>query len=167
MSPPLRTAADNEALWHAIESGVVHTVGTDHCPFWMKQKCLGLDDFRKIPNGIGGVEHRMALLYTYGVQKKRISLQQWVDITATKPATIFGLYPQKGTIALGSDADLVIWNPDYTERISAKTNHQQCDSNVYEGMTTEGRAEHVVRRGEIVVQHGEWQNPTNGLFVER
>ncbi len=167
MSPPLRSLADNQALWHAIESGVVHTVGTDHCPFWMKQKRQGLDDFRKIPNGIGGVEHRMALLYTYGVLKKRISLQQWVDITATKPATIFGLYPQKGTIALGSDADLVIWNPDYTERITAKMNHQQCDSNVYEGMAIQGRAEHVVRRGEIVVQYGKWQKPTNGLFVKR
>lgn len=155
ISPPLRKKNDNEALWAALAGGTIQTTATDHCPFQLEQKRLGLADFRKIPNGAGSIEHRLSMLYTYGVLKNRITLNQWVSITSTAAAKIFGLYPRKGSLEPGADADLVIWNPNTEQIISAKTHHQNSDINVYEGMKTTGRPEYVVCRGAVVVENGE------------
>ena len=127
-------------------------ISTDHCPFNTKgQKDVGINDFTKIPNGAGGIENRLALVYTYGVLTKKISLQQFVGLTSTNAARIFDLYPQKGAIELGSDADLVIWNPEEKSVISVKTQLQQCDSNIYDGMQIKGESEYVLRRGETIL----------------
>lgn len=150
MSPPLRKKSDNQALWKGIQSGNIQTIGTDHCPFKLEQKLLGKDDFRKIPNGAGGVEHRMSLLFTYGVLEHKISILQFVASTSTNAAKIFGLYPEKGTIMVGSDADIVVWNPNKKNTISAKTHHQNCDLNIYEGINTIGEPKFVIKNGEIV-----------------
>lgn len=150
MSPPLRKKSDNQALWKGIQSGNIQTIGTDHCPFNLKQKLIGKDDFRKIPNGTGGVEHRMSLLYTYGVLEQKISISQFVALTSTNAAKIFGLYPDKGIIMDGSDADIVVWNPNKKNTVSAKTHHQNCDLNIYEGINTMGGPKFVVKNGEIV-----------------
>ncbi|MCB2218930.1 MAG: dihydropyrimidinase [Bacteroidetes bacterium] len=138
MSPPLRKKENRKALWQAIAEGIIQTVGTDHCPFTLDQKRMGLNDFTKIPNGAGGVEYRMSLLYTFGVLENRITLQKFVDVTSTNAAKIFGWYPQKGIIQEGSDADLVIWDPDAKQTITSKTHHQNCDLNIYEGLEVQG-----------------------------
>jgi dihydropyrimidinase len=168
ISPPLRKKDDNEALWDAISKGIINTVGTDHCPFNLYQKEAGLNDFRKIPNGAGGVEQRLGLLYTYGVLEKRITINQMVDLFSTQPAKIFGLYPAKGDIKIGSDADLVIWNPDPENTISAKTHHQNCDINIFEGIKVKGVAEYVISSGMVVIEKGELINPDiRGQFLRR
>ena len=151
ISPPLRSKKDQEALWKALADGTVDVISTDHCPFNTKgQKDVGINDFTKIPNGAGGIENRLTLLYTYGVLTKKISLQQFVGLTSTNAARIFGLYPQKGAIEVGSDADLVIWNPDEKSVISVETQLQKCDSAIYEGMAIRGEAESVIVKGNIV-----------------
>jgi len=168
MSPPLRKKEDNESLWKAIAEGIIKTIGTDHCPFNIKQKEAGIKDFRKIPNGAGGVEHRLALLYTYGVLTNKISLNKWVDLISTQPAKIFGLYPNKGEIAIGSDADIVIWNPDSKKTISSKTFHQNCDSDIYEGFKTTGSSEYVITHGKIIIEKGKMARiQTPGKFLKR
>ncbi|MGE0090185.1 MAG: dihydropyrimidinase [Bacteroidales bacterium] len=149
LSPPLRKKEDQDALWKSIQNGVVSTVGTDHCPFNLSQKSVGKDDFRKIPNGAGGVEHRFSLLYTYGVLKNRITLNQFVNITSTQAAKIFGLYPQKGEIAIGSDADLLIWNPEKENTISVKNHQQNCDLEIFEGFKTKGVPEFIIAGGQL------------------
>ena len=154
MSPPLRTAEDSKALWEALADGTVNTVGTDHCPFMMTQKEAGIDDFRKIPGGAGGVEHRLSLLYTYGVLENRITMNRMTDLISANPARIFGLFPQKGEIRVGSDADIVIWNPDHQGVISSETHHQNCDINIYEGFPIKGKAEFVIAGGRIVIENG-------------
>jgi dihydropyrimidinase len=149
ISPPIRSKQDQEALWGALADGTVDLISTDHCPFnTVGQKDAGINDFTKIPNGAGGIENRLALLYTYGVLTKKISLQQFVGLTSTNAARIFDLYPKKGAIKVGSDADLVIWNPDTKSVISVETQLQKCDSNIYEGMIIKGEAEYVLNRGE-------------------
>ncbi|MCF6172124.1 MAG: dihydropyrimidinase [Bacteroidales bacterium] len=152
MSPPLRKKSDNLALWRALGDGGLQTVGTDHCPFTLAQKRFGENDFRKIPNGAGGVEHRMALLFTYGVLEGKISLEQFVALTSTNAAKIFGFYPAKGLIAPGADADIVIWNPEKEGTISAKTHHQNCDISIFEGVKTKGAPELVIKTGIIVLE---------------
>jgi dihydropyrimidinase len=154
ISPPLRTADDSNALWDAVADGTISTVGTDHCPFMMEQKRAGISDFRKIPGGAGGVEHRLALLYTYGVLEGRISLNRMVKLFATGPSRIFGLSPGKGEILPGSDADLVIWNPNTESIISAGSHHQNCDTNIYEGLPVKGNADYVITRGRIIIEEG-------------
>jgi len=154
ISPPLRKKEDQEALWKAISDGTVKTIGTDHCPFYLEQKAAGINDFRKIPNGAGGVEHRLALLYTYGVLKNRISLNKWVDLCSTQPAKIFGL-SYKGSIDIGFDADIIIWNPDFENTISVKNHHQNCDLDIFEDFKTKGLAETVIKNGKIVIENGE------------
>ena len=149
MSPALRKKEDQEALWQAIREGVIHTVGTDHCPFTLEQKRKGLNDFTKIPNGAGGIEHRMSLLYTFGVLKNRISLQKFVEVTSNNPSRIFGFFPNKGTISEGSDADVVIWDPNAKETISVKTHHQNCDLNIYEGFEITGKTIMTIVGGKI------------------
>jgi dihydropyrimidinase len=152
MSPPLRKKEDNGALWNALADDTLQSIGTDHCPFKMVQKRFGKEDFRKIANGAGGIEHRLALLYTFGVLQKKIPLERFVALTSTNPAKIFGWFPRKGIIQEGSDADIVIWNPDHEETISVKTHHQNCDSNIYEGITIKGKAEVVIRKGTVINQ---------------
>lgn len=154
MSPPLRSREDNEALWTALADGTVSVVGTDHCPFTMAQKETGIGDFRKIPGGAGGVEHRLSLLYTYGVLGNRISINRMVDLISANPAKIFGIYPKKGTVTAGSDADLVIWNPDVQGTISSSTHHQNCDINIYEGFSVRGNADLVIAGGRIIIENG-------------
>jgi dihydropyrimidinase len=168
ISPPLRKMEDNKALWDAISKGIISTIGTDHCPLNLVQKQAGLNDFRKIPNGAGSVEHRLELLYTYGVLRKRITFNKMVDLFSTQPAKIFGLYPSKGDILVGSDADLVIWNPDSENTISVLTHHQNCDNNIFEGITTRGNAEYVIARGSIINEKGKLiDTGTKGKFIRR
>jgi len=167
ISPPLRTADDGNALWNALADGTVSTIGTDHCPFTIEQKRAGISDFRKIPGGAGGVEHRLALLYTYGVLAGWISLNRMVELFASGPAKMFGLYPRKGDINKGSDADLVIWNPDTENIISAKSHHQNCDTNIYEGIPVRGNADYVIADGRIIIDKGKMTdrgNPGKYLF---
>lgn len=150
ISPPIRSKSDQEALWLAIQDGTVDVISTDHCPFnTLGQKDQGIADFTRIPNGAGGVEHRLKLLYTYGVLTGIISLQQFVALTSTNAAKIFGLYPQKGEIAVGSDADLIIWDPDFSSVISAATNVQTCDEDIFEGMALKGNAWRVLVNGNL------------------
>lgn len=150
MSPPLRKKEDQEALWEGIAVGTIQAVGTDHCPFNLKgQKDKGIDNFTLIPNGAGGVEHRLGLLYTYGVLANRISAEQFIKVTSENPASIFKLN-NKGSIRVGYDADLVIWNPDKETVISAKTQFQNCDVNIYEGLKIKGVCEMVISNGMIV-----------------
>lgn len=156
MSPPIRPKGHQEYLWNALATGGIHTVATDHCPFRQAdQKIAGKDDFRKIPNGAAGIENRMALMYTYGVAKKRITLQQFVDVTSTQAAKIFGLYPRKGAIQVGSDADLVLYDPKGTGKISAKTHHMKVDRNIFEGFELSGKVATTVVNGRVQWQDGD------------
>ncbi len=154
MSPPLRKEKDRVALWQAINQNLVHTVATDHCPFCMDQKEMGKDNFAKIPNGAPGIEHRMELMFSEGVGKGRISLNKFVDVTSTAPAKIFGLFPKKGTIAVGSDADIVIFDPEQDHTISAKTHHMNCDYSAYEGWKVKGKCKTTILRGTVAVDQG-------------
>jgi len=154
ISPPIRSKADQDALWQALKDGTVDVISTDHCPFnTIGQKDQGINDFAKIPNGAGGVEHRMKLLYTYGVLTGKISVQQFVSLTATNAAMIFRLYPRKGEIAVGSDADLVIWDQDSKSVISVKTNVQSGDDDIYEGMEIHGRPDATLISGRLAELH--------------
>ncbi|MEA2042792.1 MAG: dihydropyrimidinase, partial [Bacteroidota bacterium] len=150
LSPPLRAAGNEKNLWQAVSDSTFNTIGTDHCPFTSTQKAQGIHDFTKIPNGAGGVEHRPALLYTFGVLKNKINLNRFVELMSTQAAKIFGLYPNKGIVQEKADADLVIWNPQKKNIISKKTHRQQTDINIYEGTKTTGEAETVILNGEIV-----------------
>lgn len=156
MSPPLRKAYDQDALWYGLKSGEIETIGTDHCSFnYKNQKEIGLKDFSKIPNGAPGVEHRMALIYTYGVLAGKISLNKMVALTSTNAAKLFGIFPQKGTIAVGSDADIVVWDPKVTSHISAKNQIQNVDYTPYEGFEQKGRVLYEFLRGNKVISRGE------------
>jgi dihydropyrimidinase len=154
MSPPLREKRNQRALWDALASGSIDTVGTDHCPFDVKQKMLGKGAFTQIPNGIPGIEERVQLLYTYGFNCGPLDLHRLVDAGSTRAAKIFGLFPRKGTIAEGSDADLVIYDPAYRGMLSAKTQHANNDYCGYEGFVVEGRPEVVTVRGKVQVRGG-------------
>ncbi len=161
MSPPLRTNHDNNALWDALADGTLSSVGTDHCPFTIAQKRAGKDDFRKIPGGAGGVEHRLSLLYTYGLLTKRLNFNQMVNLSASTPAEIFGISSRKGSLTVGSDADIVIWNPQPESIISVKSHHMNCDINIYEGIPVRGQAEYVIRGGKVVIENGRLVPGTN------
>lgn len=154
LSPPLREKADRDALWNAIANETVSTVGTDHCPFTLSQKSAGQKDFRKVPNGAGGVEYRIGLLYTYGVLTHKITMSKLVDLACTQPARIFGLSPQKGEIAVGADADIVIWNPTTKTVIDAKKDHQNCDLNIFEGFVKRGSAQWLIKGGLVLIKDG-------------
>lgn len=156
MSPPLRARANQKALWDALAAGFIDTVATDHCPFDTSQKRLGTDSFTQIPNGIPGIEERVNLLYTYGVKHGRLDLHRFVDAASTQAAKLFGLFPRKGTIAVGSDADLVIYDPSYRGVLSAATQHSNCDYNGFEGMPIEGRPSIVTVRGRVQVKDGKF-----------
>ncbi|MBB5059528.1 dihydropyrimidinase [Granulicella aggregans] len=154
MSPPLRDKRNQATLWEALEDGGIDTVGTDHCPFDLEQKLLGKDNFTLIPNGIPGLEDRVNLMYTYGVSRGSLSLNRFVDALSTKAAKLFGLYPRKGEIAVGSDADLVIYDPAYRGNISVKTQHMNCDYSGFEGVEIDGRPDVVTVRGKVQVRDG-------------
>jgi dihydropyrimidinase len=160
LSPPLREKSDQEALWQALADGRIDTLGTDHCPFDFKgQKELGRGNFTKIPNGLAGVEERVALAYTAGVLGGKISLERFVAVAAENPARIFGLWGRKGTVAPGFDADLVVWDPNAKRTISVKTQSLDTDYNPYEGFEVRGAPEVVAVRGEIMVRNGQFVGP--------
>jgi len=169
MTPPLRDKAGWDAMWRALALNDLQVVSTDHCPFCFNgQKDLGKDDFSKIPNGAPGVETRMALLYDGGVRKGKISPTRWIDIASTTPAKIFGLYPKKGTIAPGSDADIVVFDPEKEHTLGVKTLHMRVDYNPYEGRKIRGVSETVLSRGRVVVENGKLQaKPGSGRFIRR
>jgi dihydropyrimidinase len=169
MSPPLRDKAHRPALWNALRSRLISTVATDHAPFdFHGQKEMGRGDFTKIPNGIPSVEDRVNLLYAHGVCKGRIDLATFVDAASTQAARLFGLYPRKGTIAVGSDADLVIYDPAYRGKISAKTQQMAVDYSAFEGWDLEGRPTLVTVRGQVQVRDGKFVGEMGtGKFLTR
>ena len=169
ISPPLRPANHQKGLWSGLQTGVIDTLATDHCAFNFKgQKDLGLNDFSKIPSGAPGVETRMGLLYTYGVMTGKLTMNEFVALTSTNAAKLFGLFPRKGTIAPGSDADLVVWDPRVSSTITVETLHQQVDYTPYEGFNQLGQATQVFLRGQQVVKDGRLQvtKPT-GIYCSR
>lgn len=168
MSPPLRDKSNQATLWKALEDGQIDTVGTDHCPFDVSQKAMGRDNFTLIPNGIPAIEDRVNLMYTYGVSRGGLGLHRFVDALSTRPARLFGLYPRKGAIEVGSDADLVIYDPAYRGHISAATSHMNTDYSAFEGWEIDGRPEVVTVRGQIAVQGGRFVGePGRGQLLRR
>lgn len=168
MSPPLREKKDQESLWAGINQGSVQVVATDHCPFKWDQKLMGKDDFSKIPNGHPAIEHRMELLFSEGVNKGKISLNKFVEISSTNAAKIFGMFPEKGSLAPGSDADIIIMDPNEEHVLSAKTHHMNVDYSAYEGWKVKGKIKTVVMRGKIAVDNNKLiVNPGYGKFVKR
>ncbi|MEX2272246.1 MAG: dihydropyrimidinase [Vicinamibacterales bacterium] len=169
MSPPLRPKETQDRLWRGLAFNDLQAISTDHCPFCMKeQKVLGHGDFSKIPNGAPGIETRMSLVYDGGVRTGRISLSRWVELTSTSPAKIFGMFPRKGTIAPGSDADIVIFNPERSQLLSVKTLHMKVDYNPYEGRTVQGVSETVISRGRVIVEDGKFTGRVGaGEFLKR
>jgi dihydropyrimidinase len=182
-SPPMREAADNARLWLALREGTLQTIGTDHCPFFydgtrsisyegnevrIRGKELGREDFTKIPNGLPGVQDRLPVLWTYGVRSGKITPNQFVALTSTNPAKIFGLYPRKGALLPGSDADLVIWDPERHVTYGVAESQQRTDYNLYEGWELVGYPEQVYLRGRLWVDRGRWLGHAGGgCFVER
>ncbi len=169
MTPPLREKWNQAELWKGLKTDDLQVISTDHCPFCMKeQKELGKDDFSKIPNGAPGVEHRVPLIYNGGVVENRISLNRFVELTSTAAAKMFGLFPKKGTIAVGSDADIVIFDPEKQQTISASTHHMNVDYSAYEGKTITGVVETVLSRGRVVIENGEYVGKVgDGQFLKR
>jgi dihydropyrimidinase len=182
-SPPMRSEEDNERLWLGLQEGTIQVVGTDHCPFFydgtkpilyegkevkIPGKELGINDFTKIPNGLPGVGDRLPILWTEGVGKERISINQFVALTATNPAKIFGLYPRKGVIQPGSDADIVIWDPHKQVTFGIEWSHQRTDYNLYEGWELIGFPEKVFLRGKCIVDGKTWLGKRgDGQFIKR
>ncbi|MBO6523782.1 MAG: dihydropyrimidinase [Balneolaceae bacterium] len=168
MSPPIREKKDQEALWSGLNQGLVNVIGTDHCPFNWDQKLMGKDDFSKIPNGHPAIEHRMELIFSEGVHKGKISLNKFVEVTATNPAKIFGMHPRKGSISVGADADIVVFNPNTKHTLSVKSHHMNVDYSSYEGWEVTGKTETVLRRGKIAIEDGECHlKPGSGKFIAR
>jgi dihydropyrimidinase len=182
-SPPVRSQEDNARLWSGLQAGTVQTVGTDHCPFFFDGtrpilyegnevkfpgKELGRDDFTKIPNGLPGVQDRLPVLWTYGVRAGRITANQFVALNSTNPARIFGLYPRKGALLPGSDADIVVWDPERSVRYGLAMSHHRTDYNLYEGWELVGYPEKVFLRGNLIVDGSEWLGgPGQGEFLPR
>lgn len=168
MSPPFREKHHQAALWRGLQSGALQTTATDHCCFCAEQKAMGREDFSKIPNGAAGIEDRMAVLWTHGVNSGRLTPQEFVAATSANAARIFNIYPRKGAIAVGSDADLVLWDPKGTRTISAKTHHQNIDFNIFEGMEVTGIPAITIANGRIVYRNGDLQAVRGaGRYVKR
>jgi dihydropyrimidinase len=169
MTPPLREKWHQDELWKGLRMDDLQVVSTDHCPFCFKeQKELGRNDFSKIPNGGPGIEHRVSLIYNGGVVGGRINLNRFVEIVSTAPAKMFGLFPKKGTIAVGSDADIVIFDPHQEVTLSAKTHHMNVDYSAYEGMKIKGVSEVVLSRGKVIIENGRYLGaPGEGRFIKR
>jgi len=168
-SPPVRDKSNWDVLWNAVRTDALSAISTDHCAFSFEgQKTLGKDDFSKIPNGGPGIEDRLRMIHEFGVRAGRISLNRMVELLATNPAKLFGLYPRKGTIAVGSDADLVVFDPNKRVTLSAKTTHSKVDYNLYEGTQVTGSPEVVLLRGHVLVENDELvASPGIGQFVAR
>jgi dihydropyrimidinase len=169
MSPPLRPRETQDQLWRGLAFNDLQAISTDHCPFCMKeQKTLGEHDFSKIPNGAPGIETRMSLVYDGGVRTGRISLSRWVELTSTSPAKIFGMFPRKGTIAPGTDADIVVFDPARKQTLGVKTLHMKVDYNPYEGREVYGVSETVISRGRVIVENGKFTGRAGGgAFIKR
>ena len=168
MSPPLRAKDTQDRLWRGLAGNDLQAISTDHCPFCMKEKALGAHDFSKIPNGAPGIETRMSLVYDGGVRTGKISMNRFVELTSTSPAKIFGLFPRKGTIAPGSDADIVIFDPEKKQRLSHKTLHMNVDYNPYEGREVTGVTDTVISRGKVVIDAGTFTGRAGaGSFLKR
>ena len=168
MSPPFRAKEHQSALWAGLVSGALQTTATDHCCFCAPQKAFGRDDFTKIPNGTGGTEDRLSILWHHGVGAGRITPNEFVRITSTNAAQIFNIYPRKGSISVGADADLVVWDPTASRTISAKTQHQNIDFNIYEGMQVTGLARHTISAGNLVWTDGDLRTVRGvGRYIER
>ena len=168
MSPPLRQPKDQATLWAGINQGLVQVVATDHCPFKWEQKLMGKDDFSKIPNGHPAIENRMELLYSEGVHKGKISLNKYVEVSSTNAAKIFGMFPRKGTIAPGSDADIVIFDPGETHTLSVNTHHMNVDYSAYEGWEITGKVKTVILRGQVAIDNGKCLAQKGyGKFIKR
>ncbi len=172
LTPPLREKWNQDELWRALRGDALHAISTDHCPFCLKeQKEIGRDDFSRIPNGGPGVENRMSLIYHHGVGGGRFDLNRFVQLTSTGPAKIFGMFPRKGTIAVGSDADIVVFDPEHEETISfynARTHHMNIDYSAYEGFRVKGFTETVLSRGKVIVDKGAYLGrPGDGRFIKR
>jgi dihydropyrimidinase len=168
-TPPPRDKANQDVLWNAVRKDILSVVSTDHCAFlWDGQKTMGKDDFSKIPNGAPGLENRLQMIHEFGVRAGRISLNRMVELLSTNPAKLFGLYPRKGTIAVGSDADIVVFDPEKKVTISAATHHSKSDYNLFEGTEVTGAPEVVLLRGNVLVEDGELvASPGIGQFVRR
>ena len=168
-TPPPRPKENQDVLWNAVRTDTLSVISTDHCAFlWDGQKTLGKDDFSKIPNGGPGLENRLQMIHEFGVRAGRISLNRMVELLCTNPAKLFGLYPRKGTVAVGSDADLVVFDPDRQVTISASTHHSKSDYNLYEGTQVTGAPDLVMLRGNVLVENGELvASPGIGQFVKR
>jgi dihydropyrimidinase len=182
-SPPMRSKEDNARLWEGLSKGILQTIGTDHCPFFfdgtkpivyegseiaIAGKELGMDDFTKIPNGLPGIQDRMPVLWTYGVRTGKITANQFVEYMSTNPAKIFGLYPRKGALVPGADADVVIWDPEKKVKYGVAHSHQRTDYNLYEGWELTGYPEKVFLRGKLIVDGDEWKGKRgDGRFLKR
>lgn len=156
MSPPLRDKKNNDLLWESLRLGHLQTIATDHCPFFMEQKKMGIDNFTKIPNGAPGVEARMALIHHFGVNNGNISMGKFIELTSSNPAKIFGMYPKKGTIAVNSDADIVVFDPNKEVTISVDNLHERVDYTPYEGFKVKGYPVATFSRGELIAENGEY-----------
>ena len=168
MSPPFRAKHHQQALWAGLVSGALQTTATDHCVFCAPQKAMGRHDFTKIPNGTGGIEDRMGILWHHGVGTGRITPNEFVRITSTNTAQIFNIHPRKGAVAVGADADIVVWDANASRTISVKTHHQNVDFNVFEGMEVTGLARHTVSRGKLVWTDGDLRTVRGaGRYVAR
>ena len=168
MSPPFREKHHQEALWRGLQSGQLHTTATDHCTFCAAQKAMGADNFAKIPNGTGGVEERMAVLWDAGVNSGRLTPSEWVAITSANAAKLFNLYPRKGCIAVGADADIAIWDPAGTKTLSAKTQHSKGDFNIFEGRTITGIPSYTISQGSLVWINGDLRAVAGtGRYIKR
>lgn len=168
MSPPLREKKDQETLWAGINQGLVQVIGTDHCPFEWNKKLMGKNDFSKIPNGHPAIEHRMELLYSEGVEKGKISLNKYVEVTSTNAAKIFGMFPQKGNIGIGADADIVIFDPQKKHTLSHKSHHMNVDYSCYEGWKVKGKTETVILRGKVAIDNSKVRIKKGyGKFIKR
>ena len=168
MSPPFRAKGHQEALWRGLQSGNLHTTATDHCTFCAAQKAAGKDDFSKIPTGTGGVEERLAVLWDAGVNTGRLTPSEFVAITSANTAKLFNIYPQKGSVSAGADADLVVWDPQGSKTLSVKTQHSKGDFNIFEGRTVKGIPSHTISQGELVFVQGDLRAVAGkGRYIKR
>lgn len=168
MSPPFRSTEHQDALWRGLQSGNLQTTATDHCCFCADQKAAGKDDFRMIPNGTGGVENRLEVLWHHGVRTGKLTMNEFVKVTSTNTAQIFNIYPRKGSVSVGADADIVVWDPQASKTISAKTHKQKVDYNIFEGMTVTGCASHTISQGKVVFADGELNVERGaGRYIDR
>lgn len=168
MSPPFRPKQHQEALWRGLQSGQLHTTATDHCTFCAAQKAMGKDNFAKIPNGTGGVEERMAVIWDAGVNSGRLTPSEFVAITSANAAKLFNIYPRKGLVGVGADADLVVWDPQATRTLSAKTQHSKGDFNIFEGRTVQGVPSHTISQGAVVYAQGQLRaEQGKGHYIKR